>query len=86
MQKSCSLIGKCEVPNIENGTITGNYKPGQYVGHQSKLQFACNVGVFVKNDTKEDPMCYNGTWSFSPRCVPGNMPSPIMKYSNILTM
>ncbi|KAK2168007.1 hypothetical protein LSH36_21g02014 [Paralvinella palmiformis] len=58
---------KCQVPGVVNGTIIGEQE-GAYTDHGKTLQYHCNRGH--QRNTTEGPKCYNGTWTFYPKCIP----------------
>ena len=65
---SSSAPEKCQVPGVVNGTIIGEQE-GAYTDHGKTLQYHCNRGH--QRNTTEGPKCYNGTWTFYPKCIPG---------------
>ena len=74
-------IVSCEVPFIAHGRVPGRERP-QRIEHNDTITVTCThdeVPIsrqpppkYVLNDERlKNPKCYNGTWSFLPKCVPG---------------
>ncbi|XP_029641001.1 sushi, von Willebrand factor type A, EGF and pentraxin domain-containing protein 1-like isoform X2 [Octopus sinensis] len=61
--------GQCQVPSILNGSVTHG-REGAWVDHETFINFRCREGL-VLNDTSH-VKCDNGTWSLTPRCIPGS--------------
>ncbi|XP_023932029.1 protein lev-9 [Lingula anatina] len=61
---------RCPVPTLDNGTVHG-YSPRDKIDHGRVLTLACYEGHAL-NDTKTKSVCYNGTVSYMPSCIPKN--------------
>jgi len=68
IQSIILITGKCEVPKVKNGTLRSGFNVGSFVNHGNVLDYRCDDG-FTNQTAK--PHCYNGTWTTTPLCVPG---------------
>jgi len=57
------------MPNIENGDLRNVQTSGKIM-HGQTLEIVCDKNFEMPEP--EYPRCFNGTWSYVPKCLPSN--------------
>ncbi|KAL5012246.1 hypothetical protein ScPMuIL_010797 [Solemya velum] len=66
--------GQCQIHHIPNATLLGDHVEGKWIRHDTFILFQCKNGL-VRNNL-ENVRCNNGSWTYTPMCIPAHCDSP----------
>lgn len=64
-----TCLSSCRVPKVKQGKVN-NVFSNHFIYHGKKIEVTCEPRYELLNKSSS-PICYNGTWSHIPKCVPG---------------